>query len=427
MTQLVIDIRTLLLVSTIILFCRAALLVYAWTIDRSYRPIKYWAQGASLAAIGVLFLSLRGIVPLNLSVLLGNAGLIFGWMLISAGTITATERVPPWRWGYSISVLALLGAACFLLLWPDELRRALFLSLAGLLFDAYTIYACLRFVGGRWRTLSLRIIALLLSITTASSLLKNFYMIRLGSNSMFDSSAQNSQYYLLNIAVMLACTVLYILLAAQQSQEEMAKEVELRKHAEQTIRNLAYYDSLTQLPNRRMLTDRLDAAIAASKRSGMYFAVMMLDLDNFKLLNDEHGHAVGDLLLIEVARQLRTCVREVDTVSRIGGDEFVVVLAGLHVDELIAREQAVAVAEKLRAKLCEPSFMLSALKGSTEPSIKHRCSVSIGLALFCGEIDNQNELIRLADDAMYHAKRSGRNAIHTISATHQAYPLTESL
>ena len=228
---------------------------------------------------------------------------------------------------------------------------------------------------------------------------------------MFDVNAHNSQYFVLGIVILIACTVLYVLLAEQKSQELLAQEVEQRKRAEEQIRDLVYYDSLTDLPNRRMLTERLDLAIAGGKRTGTHGAVMLIDLDNFKPLNDKHGHAAGDLLLIEVARRLRQNVREIDTVARLGGDEFIVLLASLHVDQPMSKTQALAIADKLRAKLAEPYLLISTQEGGTRKSIEHHCSASIGVTLFCGEIVNQNDLIRRADDAMYRAKNSGRNSI----------------
>ncbi len=106
--------------------------------------------------------------------------------------------------------------------------------------------------------------------------------------------------------------------------EGTAKEITVQKALEETVRRMAFYDSLTKLPNRRLLTDRLNQIMAASKRSSSYAALMFLDLDNFKPLNDAHGHGVGDLLLIEVAKRLTDAIREMDTVARFGGDEFVV-------------------------------------------------------------------------------------------------------
>ena len=130
-----------------------------------------------------------------------------------------------------------------------------------------------------------------------------------------------------------------------------------RKEAEEQIRNMAFYDPLTQLPNRRLLNDRLEQTIAASKRSGSYGAMIFLDLDNFKSLNDTHGHDAGDLLLLKAALRIIGCVREVDTVGRFGGDEFMVVLNELDTDKANSATQAAIVAEKVRTALAEPSLI----------------------------------------------------------------------
>ena len=135
-------------------------------------------------------------------------------------------------------------------------------------------------------------------------------------------------------------------------------DITRQKTAETEIHNLAYYDPLTNLPNRRLLNDRLIRAATASRRSGRYGAVMFIDLDNFKPLNDVHGHVAGDLLLMEAARRITQCVRAVDTVARFGGDEFVVILGELDIDENISANQANIVAAKIRASLAEP-YLLS--------------------------------------------------------------------
>ncbi|MBK9995527.1 MAG: PAS domain S-box protein [Saprospiraceae bacterium] len=129
----------------------------------------------------------------------------------------------------------------------------------------------------------------------------------------------------------------------------ISRDITERKRLEQQVHQMAYFDALTGLPNRRMLGDRLSQTMALSKRSGRHAAVMVLDLDNFKPLNDQHGHLVGDLLLVEVARRLLSCVRAVDTVARFGGDEFVVVLGELDVHKAESRAQAQLIAEKIRA------------------------------------------------------------------------------
>ena len=179
--------------------------------------------------------------------------------------------------------------------------------------------------------------------------------------------------------------------------------------SENSFRLLADYDVLTKLPNRRLLADRLGAALAASKRSGCYGALMFLDLDNFKPLNDRHGHDVGDLLLLEVADRLKNCVREVDTVARIGGDEFVVVLSELDQDRQKSHDQARQIAEKIRTAISEP-YVLS-LHGESN-NVEHDCSASIGVVLFINHEYAQADIFKWADIAMYQAKKSGRNQVH---------------
>lgn len=193
----------------------------------------------------------------------------------------------------------------------------------------------------------------------------------------------------------------------------VTRDISERKKAEEQIRNLAFYDPLTQLPNRRLLIDRFGLVISMCKRNNCYAALMFIDLDNFKPLNDEHGHDVGDMLLVEVAHRLTSCVREVDTVSRFGGDEFVVMLTELDADKAISMKQAGVIAEKIRQILGEP-YKLSILKeGGLEAStVEHRCTASIGVALFSHQISSQEELLKLADTAMYEAKSSGRNQVH---------------
>ncbi|HZW26795.1 MAG TPA: diguanylate cyclase [Gallionella sp.] len=189
------------------------------------------------------------------------------------------------------------------------------------------------------------------------------------------------------------------------------QDVSARREHEEHLKNLAFYDALTQLPNRRLLLDRLGHALASSSRSGRHGALMFLDLDNFKPLNDEYGHDVGDLLLTEAAQRLTACVRKEDSVSRFGGDEFVVLLKDLDIDHATAISQATGIAEKIRAALAEPYRLhLLQSRGDTE-DIEHRCTSSIGISLFAGPDCGADEILRQADVAMYRAKSAGRNTI----------------
>jgi diguanylate cyclase (GGDEF)-like protein len=191
----------------------------------------------------------------------------------------------------------------------------------------------------------------------------------------------------------------------------VSRDITERMKYDEEIRNLAFYDTLTKLPNRRLLNDRLDQAMAASKRSGRYGALIFLDLDNFKPLNDMYGHNIGDLLLIEVARRINSCVREVDTVARFGGDEFVVVLSELDVDKTESTTQASIVAEKIHAALAEPYVFKIQPEGKAETTIKYHCTSSIGVVLFIDHEASSEDILKWADMAMYQAKEAGRNLI----------------
>lgn len=189
------------------------------------------------------------------------------------------------------------------------------------------------------------------------------------------------------------------------------RDITRQRQLEERVRQLAYVDSLTQLPNRRVLVDRLNQAMVASRRNGTWGVLMFLDLDNFKPLNDLHGHAVGDLLLVEVARRLKRCVRETDSLARFGGDEFVVLLGPMYADPEKSRAQAVIVAEKILAALSEPYRLVKPAGASFGAMIQHRCTASIGVAMFQGTGVSQEPIMRSADAAMYAAKASGRNTI----------------
>ncbi|MGZ5052874.1 MAG: bacteriohemerythrin [Methylobacter sp.] len=174
------------------------------------------------------------------------------------------------------------------------------------------------------------------------------------------------------------------------------------KEAEAEIKHLAFFDPLTGLPNRRLLHDRLRQALVASARNDRQGALLFLDLDNFKDLNDTLGHPIGDLLLQQVAQRLGTAVREHDTVARLGGDEFVLLLEDLSPHPLDAAAQTKSIGNKVLAVLREP-FQLEAHE--------YHCTASIGMSIFSGHEHTQDELLKQADIAMYQAKTAGRNVL----------------
>ena len=192
----------------------------------------------------------------------------------------------------------------------------------------------------------------------------------------------------------------------------VSHDITARKMNEEEIHSLAFYDELTKLPNRRLLNDRLIKAMAASKRNGRYGALIFLDIDNFKSLNDAHGHDVGDMLLMDVARRIAACLREIDTVARFGGDEFVVVLGELNSDKDESIKQASIVAEKIRASLGAPYQLKISREGMAETTIEYSCTSSIGVMMFLNHKIDHKDIFTYADIAMYKAKDAGRNQVH---------------
>ena len=192
----------------------------------------------------------------------------------------------------------------------------------------------------------------------------------------------------------------------------LGKDITQRRAMERTVNTLAFFDPLTGLPNRRLLDDRLQQALEACKRNDCYAALLFLDLDNFKPLNDTHGHAVGDLLLVQVTKRLKGVVRSVDTVARFGGDEFVVLLSALDTDLAESTAQTQRVSEKVRATLAEPFELEPTPAAQGAKLIRHHCTASIGVVVFGDEMDAIEALLDRADAAMYQAKRSGKNSVH---------------
>ena len=179
-------------------------------------------------------------------------------------------------------------------------------------------------------------------------------------------------------------------------------DISLRKQAELKIKDLAYYDPLTHLPNRRLMLDRINHALAVSTRSGKEGALLFLDLDHFKTLNDTLGHDKGDLLLQQIADRLKGCIREDDTVSRFGGDEYVVLVEGLSAQPIEAASQIDDIANKILSSINSPYLLASH---------SYTISTSIGITLFGDHQFEAEELLKQADIAMYQSKENGRNTL----------------
>jgi diguanylate cyclase (GGDEF)-like protein/PAS domain S-box-containing protein len=188
-------------------------------------------------------------------------------------------------------------------------------------------------------------------------------------------------------------------------------DITQHKEAEAKLHRLAFYDPLTELPNRRLLLERLRQGFAASARSGQHGAILFIDLDHFKTLNDTKGHDVGDQLLTQVAVRLRSCMRGDDSIARLGGDEFVVMLEDLSKQEATAAKRAEAVAEKIRTAITQPYSI-----GGHE----YHSTPSIGVSLFFDHTETADEMLRRADVALYRAKAAGRNTLRFFDPSMQA-------
>lgn len=191
----------------------------------------------------------------------------------------------------------------------------------------------------------------------------------------------------------------------------ISRDVSERVQAQDEIEWLAFYDALTQLPNRHQLTDRLRQALAASHRRNRHGALLFIDLDDFKTLNETKGHAAGDLFLKEVADRLRASMRADDTIARLGGDEFVVMLEDLSANSEEAAAQAEAVGEKIQQIINLPCQI---------DAYSHQGTASIGISLFSGQAQSEEELLKRADSAVYRAKTAGRNTVRFFDPEIQA-------
>lgn len=201
------------------------------------------------------------------------------------------------------------------------------------------------------------------------------------------------------------------MLELEEANRKLAEDVERRKQAEIRIEQLAFYDTLTGLPNRRLMEDRLRHCMATSKRLGLWGAALFIDLDNFKTLNDSRGHDVGDRFLVNMAERLQKAFMDEHTVCRFSGDEFVVILESLSADEEQAASMTEATAERLMERLGQPCEILDDI---------YQGSASIGITLFRDRESVSGEVIRKAEAAMYQAKYQGRNSFRFFDPDMQA-------
>jgi diguanylate cyclase (GGDEF)-like protein len=403
--------------------------------------LSAWA-GLLMALLGLLTL-LTHVLPLNLGLdelfmhhyitvatsqpgrMAPNTALCFG-LTGSALLVGALMQQMPLRWpvlGLLSALTMGLGAAALMgyLLglptaygWGNLTRMAVHTAVGFMVLSTGLIALGSQAGGGRngWQPWAIGAVASTVTVTLWQALTMD--------NSNTGHAAEFVLAFGLLMALALALAVAYSQ-ALHRAVETTAKalaqlslEMLERQKAQEQVRQLAFYDMLTGLPNRLLLSERLQQAMAACKRNRHLGALLFLDLDNFKPLNDTHGHAVGDWLLQEVARRLLACVRETDTVARFGGDEFVLVLGELSMQQAASSTLALHVAEKVQVALSAPYLLGPGHQEhghDRQPLVEHHCTVSIGMALITPEQDEADNILKAADAAMYKAKVSGRNAI----------------
>lgn len=385
----IIDINTLYLVLVLVSATIAVLLaIVGKGMDES---LLIWATAYLGQAAGFLLIFLRGTVPDIVSVWLGNMLISMAYSLFAAGLLNFLHREVP-SWIYTAPALVylifpfLLGdfdsrivvggltnAAQMLLL--IVLLRRHHLQIAGR--GKHLLFGCFTF-------------GFALSMTRPVTVL-----LGLSDIEDYDSRGFVQAYTFLGINVLSILIALSLVL--------MEKE-----QAEAATDSMARSDCLTGLPNRRRLYERI-SQVLADKKSKQVAALFLLDLDNFKILNDTRGHGAGDQLLIQAAERMKACVGEEDTVARLGGDEFVVLLPALGVTLEQARDAAMAVAQKVHESLSEPyELKIDDPVHGGKTNFLYRCTASLGVKLFAhGELSRE-DILRDADKAMYVAKGKQR-------------------
>lgn len=377
----VLDIRTLVLIYVGINIGQALVLVYLWSVQRNYPPARDWAIGALMFAIGLFLFALRNQAPVVLSEIVSNGFLLPGLMLFNFGIVKATGRKPPFASGLAFCLVAMGIVAWFTVGSPNYPAGVLTQNAVFLTFDLYAAYACFTARTAKGNQ-TFRIVGTLFVVLATVCLWRV-------AGGVFDLTFSFSPTLprLLWIATSLITfpmiTVLLTLHTSQRLQEEI--------HAQ------ARHDSLTEAYNRRAFTEFADKEWARSVRHASPFSILSVDIDHFKLFNDQHGHPTGDLALIEVSKSAQAALRSNDIWCRYGGEEFIALLPDTPID------RALAVAERLRASVERTT--ISSPRGALS------VSVSIGVAQRSSHHAQLSEVLAISDAALYKAKAAGRNRV----------------
>lgn len=360
------------------------------------RQLLVWSLIFGLHAASYGLLALRGQIPDFISIVIANT-FISAMLALYVEGICRFDSVRPRRWPYWLPVVA-----TFLSYWVFIEDFDTRVALGSVLYasqTSYLFYIVVRVFRqregqGRWIMLG--------AASIATGMLVFRVLVTLFGDPDVVSGSGTS---LVPLTTSLAAIAVLIMFA-------FGLIVVFKERAEQANLELALLDPLTSLGNRRMLENTLKLALRNSVRTRQIGAILLIDLDEFKPLNDSYGHGIGDQLLVEVSYRLKECVKSGDTVVRMGGDEFVVSLNDLGTEPRLARDNALLVAERILSEISRPYQCLTfALDGEQRQRIQHQCTCSIGIAFYVSNEVSQEKLLTNADLAMYKAKELGRNRI----------------
>jgi diguanylate cyclase (GGDEF)-like protein len=361
------------------------------------RDLLFWAAGFGLFAVAFTLFGLRNEIPSIVSVVGGNGAMALMFAMFTEGLCRLYGfRLSRWLI-WTAPLLAVVGFGWF----HDEFERRIALGVVVSLYHSVLVmYLIIRslfvsFGRGRW---------IIFSAVAAYAVM---FLIRAGL--VMSGASQGDSF----LTPGLEQSVYFSIATVSSVMFAIGLLVVYKERAESAAWHQAHHDPLTAVGNRRVLKQRLQALSGRRSNGHDYSALLLLDLDHFKDLNDGYGHALGDQLLVHVADRLRRSISHSDAVVRLGGDEFVVVLDQLGSEQANARERAALVAQRILQQICQPYLLeLSADPGHTQPQIEYKITASIGVAVFFSHSFSHEDVLRAADIAMYKAKQAGRNTFY---------------
>jgi len=376
------DVRTIYLVLAVLSITQALLMFYVRQVHYNSSYVAEWARGNGLIALGLCLVVLSEIVSPTLLSILSYMLIIWGSMHIAFGVALVSGKRPQWSLCRVICGIFFLAYALAYSVNLQGFGGIVLFTIASSIFFGYSVYCC--FSAQRDELRGSLLLVAILSVAYIVSLCFNLIGSYLSSASHAESgSLWHSSALIVNIVLGFAQTIMLIVITSHRLQMDLQQQ--------------ATHDPLTNLFNRRALTTLAERDIARSNRRGTLISVLMIDADHFKKINDAYGHAVGDAVLIAIAKKIEIGLRTEDVLARFGGEEFVVMLPDTSL------KHACEVAERIRIAIA--NIALPVLPEG------HRFTVSIGVAERRGVQQSFDELVAMADQALYQAKKNGRNKV----------------